>query len=92
MKSQLRKLFWFILKPFEEGDEAYAYRPLNRKILIVIGLLFLALCLGAIIASVFQGSFGYIIPILVLFAVGLVCTVVGVLGTDRAVSRIWGNR
>lgn len=92
MKSQLRKLFWFILRQFESGDEVYTYKPLNRKILIVVGLLFLVLCTGAVVAAIFQGAPGYIVPILVLFAVGLVCTVVGTLGTDRAVSKIWGNR
>jgi len=92
MKTQLRKLFWFILRYFESGDEPYSYKPLNRQILVIVGLLFFALCAGAVVASVFQGSFGYIVPILVLFTVGLVCTVVGFLGTDRAVSKIWGNR
>lgn len=92
MKSQLRKLFWFILRYFEQGDEAYNYKPLNRKVLIVVGSLFLALGAGSVFASFHQGSFGYVAPILVFLTVGLVCTVVGFLGTDRAVAKIWGNR
>ena len=45
MKTQLRKLLWFILKNFENGDEPYSYKPLNRKILVIVGVLFIALCM-----------------------------------------------
>lgn len=92
MKSQLRKLFWFILQYFEQDGGEYKYKPMHRKILIVVGVLFLALASGSIAASVYQGSFAYFVPILVFLAIGLVCTVVGFLGTDRAIARIWNNR
>jgi len=92
MKTGLRKLFWFILRIFEEGDEPYTYKPLNRTILIVVGLLFLALCLVVIYFTLGADGFGFLIPVSVFFSVGFVCLIVGTLGSDRAVSRIWGNR
>lgn len=92
MKTQLRKLLWFILRIFEEGDEPYTYKPLNRKILIVVGILFAVLCAGIVYASIGGGGIGYLLPAVVFFGVGFVCLTVGLLGTDRAVSKIWGNR
>ena len=48
MKSLFRKLFWFILRYFETGDEPYNYKPLNRKLLVLVGGLFIALCIVAV--------------------------------------------
>ena len=92
MKTQLRKLLWFILRVFEKGDEPYTYKPLNRTILIVVGLLFSALCLITIYVSIGESGYGYLIPVAVFFSVGFICITVGFLGSDRAVSKIWGNR
>jgi len=92
MKTQLRKILWFILKTFEKGDEPYAYKPLNRKILIIVGFLFLTLCTITVYLSIDTDGYGYLIPVVVFFAVGFVSITVGFLGSDRAVSKIWGNR
>ena len=78
MKALLRTLFRPLLDVFERGTEPYAYRPLNRKLLIVMGVLFSGLAAGVYLAG--RG------------AVGVVCLVVGGLGNERAVSRIWGNK
>jgi len=92
MKNLLRKLLGFILQPFEKGEEPYNYKPLNRKILIVVGVLFNALCLVTIYMSKNAVDYGYLIPVSVFFIVGFVCLTVGFLGNDRAVSKIWGNQ
>ena len=92
MKTQLRKLFWFVLRYFESGDEPYTYKPLNRKILLFVGTLFIALSLGTLYVSLGKGGFGFLVPVLVFFSLGVVCVIVGALGNDRAVSKIWGNR
>lgn len=92
MKTQLRKIFWFILSHFEKGDEPYKYKPLNRKILIIVGLLFVALSMLTVYISIEKGGYGYLLPVVVFFSIGLVSVVVGFLGSDRAVSKIWGNR
>lgn len=81
-----------MLRYFESGDQPYNYKPLNGKILIVVGVLFSGLGLLSIYFALGQSQIGYLIPILVFFAVAFVCLVVGLLGTDRAVANIWGNR
>ena len=91
-KPALRRLFRFVLEPFERGDQPYAYKPLNRKILIAVGVLFLVLFfVAAGFAMHFQAP-GYALPVLVFFAAGATCLIIGLLGSDRAVSKIWGNR
>jgi hypothetical protein len=92
MKIALRKLFWFILQKFEKGDEPYTYKPLNRTILIIVGLLFCALSIITVYVASDESGYSFLIPFSVFFSVGLVCLVVGFLGNDRAVSKIWGNR
>ena len=92
MKKILRKLFSPILNIFEAGNEPYAYKPLNRKILLVIGVLFLFLMTAVAYLSLDKGEPGYLIPVIVFSAISLVTLVVGLLGNERAVSKIWGNR
>jgi len=92
MKNLFRKIFWFILRNFEKGDEPYSYKPLNRTILIVVGFLFIALSMITVFFSIDMEGYGFLIPVVVFFTVGFVSITVGFLGSDRAVSKIWGNR
>jgi len=92
MKNFLRKIFSFILNQFECGEGDYAYKPLNRKILLIVGILFLSLASIIISLSGLSEGYGFIIPTLIFSAVSLVCLVVGALGSDRAVAKIWGSR
>jgi hypothetical protein len=92
MKNTLRKLFSLILNIFEKGDEPYVAKPLNRKILIVIGVLFSFLVAVVIYLSYDKGEPGYLIPVVVFSSVAVVALIVGFLGNDRAVAKIWGNR
>ena len=92
MDSPARRFFWVVLRPFEQGDEPYTHKPLNRKILLAVGVLFGVLCAASTFMAVDRGGIGYALPILVFFAASAVCLIVGLLGSDRAVARIWGNR
>jgi len=94
MKALFRKLFAPILNVFEGGTETYAYKPLNRKVLIVLGVLFSLLDVAVVAISKRGGvaPADYMIPVVVFGAVALVALVVGCLGNDRAVSKIWGSR
>ncbi|KMT65734.1 hypothetical protein [Catenovulum maritimum] len=91
MKHFFRTLCSPILNIFESGTEAYNYKPLNRKILIIVGVLFAILTLAVIYLSP-QGEAGVLIPVSVFGITGLICLIVGALGTDRAVAKIWGNK
>ena len=91
MQDNLRKTFEFILRHFEKGDGPYDYKPLHRTILLVVGTLFGALAVGTIYLSAGSASYGVLIPVLVFGTVSGVCLVVGLLGSDRAVAKIWGQ-
>jgi len=92
MKETLRKLFSLLLNIFEKGDAPYTSNPLGRKILIVMSALFSGLAF--IVANLIPegGDMGYIFPVLIFGSLGFVGLVVGLLGTDRAVAKIWGNK
>lgn len=92
MKTFLRKLCSPILNIFEKGDEPYAYKALNRKILLVMGVLFFALASGVVYLVIDQGELGYFLPVAVFYSISLVTLIVGLLGNDRAVAKIWGSR
>jgi len=93
MKSSLISLFSFLLTPLESGSAPYSYKKMNRMILIVIGVLFLLLTLG--ICFVFtrfsNGDAAYLIPALIFGSASLLCFIVGFLGNERAVAKIWGG-
>lgn len=91
MKSS-KSIFRFILDPLEKGDSPYAYKPSHRKILIAVGVLFALLCAVLLyFAGSSEGAAGYLIPLLVFGTVSAVTLIVGFLGSDRAVARIWGQ-
>ncbi len=89
--GSLRKIFWFVLRYFEQGDKPYAYKPMHRKILIVVGVLFGFLCGVSLYLSPQSAGPTALIPVLVFSTVAAVCLIVGLLGSDRAVARIWGQ-
>ena len=92
MRDFFRKVFWFILAVFEKGDGPYSYKPLNRVILIVVGLLFIFLSSIVLYTSDYVDGYGFLIPVVIFFTVGFVSTIVGLLGSERAVAKIWGTR
>jgi hypothetical protein len=58
----------------------------------VVGVLFLVLATVSATALVYTGKAGALIPVLVFFGIGGVSLIVGTLGSDAAVSKMWGNR
>jgi len=92
MKNFLRTLFSPILTFFEKGDESFTHKPLNRKILIFMSIIFLFLaCLVGYLSQSSDDLF-YLLPVVVFAALAIVGLVVGLLGNDRAVAKIWGTR
>ena len=92
MKNSLRKIFSPLLRYFESGDGEFTYKQSHRKILIAVGFLFLAVSLFALYISIKTSQLGGIFPILIFLLAGLVCEIVGFLGSDRAVAKIWKSR
>lgn len=91
MKDKLRLVFSSLLGRLEAGDEPFAYKPLQRKVLIFIGCLFTGLAVLVVIFG--QGKdLGYLLPVVVFGSAGILALIVGLLGNDRAVAKIWGSR
>ncbi len=91
IKDSIRPVFRPILNLFESSEGPYSYKPSHRVILLVMGFLFSSLAAAVLVVS--GGTeIGYILPIVIFGGTGLVSFVVGFLGTDRAVAKIWGSR
>src|SRR5690606_42059963 len=65
MKASLRALFAPLLNPLERGDEPYVYKPLNRKILLAVSLLFSLLCAALVYLIPAEADKGYLVPVVV---------------------------
>ena len=90
VKKLLRTLFSPILNIFESGDEPFSYKPSHRKILVFMGCLFSGL--ATLVFTFLPGDDpGYLIPVAVFGGGGLVSLLIGLIGTDRAVAKIWGS-
>lgn len=92
MKSMLRTLLAPILNFFESGATPYNYKKSHRIILNVVGGLFLVLSFISVAGGLASSSMGAVIPFLVFFLGGSLCLVIGTLGTDRAVAKLWGTK
>ncbi|AOY89610.1 hypothetical protein BKP64_16320 [Marinobacter salinus] len=92
MKQLLRKLFGPILKPLEAGEVGANYKPSHRAILNAVGVLCLILASVSFFLLIFTGELGALIPVFAFFSIGGVSLIVGTLGSDVAVSKMWGNR
>ena len=92
MKKTLRTLFQPILTIFESGTEEYKVDKTHRKILLAVGALFLILSIISGVLSINAAQLGGLIPFIAFFLLGFVCEVVGFLGDDRAVAKIWGSK
>ncbi len=92
MKNTLRHVFAPLLTPLERGDEPFAYKKSHRTILVVVGGLFLLLTVLLAVLGIVFGLVAVLIPGVVFFVVSVTAMVVGAVGTDRAVSKIWGNK
>lgn len=91
MKATLRSLFSPLLNIFESGTDDYEYKASHRNILLVMGGLFLGLA-SLVLWSAIGHDIGYFLPVVVFGALGSVSLIVGLLGNDRAVAKIWNSR
>lgn len=92
MKNTLTKIFWPILRYFEGGHETENYKKSHRVALNGVGVLFIFLSLVSATAAYFTGGLGSFIPVIVFFCAGTIALAVGSLGSNSAVSKIWGTK
>ena len=92
MKQTLQKIFSPILNQFENDAPEYYVRPLNRKIVLAIGVLMTFLA-SVVLYIAYPDKLGsYFLPPLIFGAVGLTALVVGCLGSDKAVAKLIGSK
>lgn len=90
IKQVLRKLFWPILNIFESGNAPFVYKVSHRVILIVMGSLFSGLASSVLLLS-WGDDMGYLLPVAIFGGAGFLCLLLGFIGNDRAVAKIWGS-
>jgi len=90
IKKILRPLFSPILMLFESGNKTFDYKKSHRIALIILGLLFSALATAVYYVADGQ-DVGYLIPVFVFGSIGFLSLLIGFIGTDRAVAKIWGT-
>ncbi len=92
MKQLLIKLCWPILSFFETDVVAANYKKSHRVALNVMGALFLLLSVVSAGAFTATKDLGALLPVIVFGLVGLIALVVGTLGSNGAVCKIWGTK
>jgi hypothetical protein len=92
MKNLLLKLFSPILNPLENADGHYEYSPSHRKVLKIMGFLFITLGVVGLYFSILANQIAGLFPVILFSVIGLICLVVAFLGSDKAVSKLWRNR
>ena len=92
MKQLLRNVFSFVLNRFEKGDEPYHYDKTHRAITIAVGVLFMVIAAISVYLITILQTPAAVLPVIVFGGVSLISLIVGLLGNDRAIARIWNSR
>lgn len=92
MKNILIKVFWPILKFFETDKVPVNYKKSHRVALNILGTLFIFLSIVSLGATYATRDLASLIPVVIFAAVGIVAVVVGSLGSNGAVGKIWGTK
>lgn len=92
MKNILKIIFSPILNIFENNDDEFICRSLNRKIVLFISVVFflLAFALPYYMPQLIQ--MGYWFVMIVFGSLSSVGLIVGTLGSEKAVAKLLGSR
>lgn len=92
MKNLLKNVLSPILNIFENNNDEFVYRSLNRKIVLFISSVFflLAFALPVFLPQLIEMGFWFVM--LVFGSLSLVGLIVGLLGSDKAVAKLLGSR
>lgn len=94
MKALLTTLFSPILNRFEPVDDGtpYSYSPSHRKILAVMGVLFIGVAVAGVYFAMQLSQMAALFPVVLFGGIGLLCLIIAGLGSDKAVAKLWRNR
>lgn len=92
MKDSLRRLFYPILRFFENDSDEFNLTSTNRKVALFISTTFVIIALLLPVIASGSPFTSYIFPVIVFGSIGFIGLVVGSLGSDHAVAKLVGNR
>lgn len=92
MKDVFIKICWPLLRIFETETQPVNYRKSHRVALNCIGFIFLTLSFVSAFLGYSNKELGALIPAVIFFASGVSAVVVGLLGSDGAVAKVWGSK
>jgi len=92
MKNLLKTIFSPILNIFENNNDEFIYRSLNRKIVLFISSVFFLLAFGLPYYMPQLIEMGFWFVMLVFGSLSAVGLIVGILGSDKAVAKLLGSR
>ena len=92
MKRLLKNIFSPVLNIFENNNDEFIYRSLNRKIVIFISIVFFLLAFALPILMPTLIEMGYWFVMIVFGSISFVGLIVGILGSDKAVAKLLGSR
>ena len=88
----MKKIFSPILNIFENNNDEFIYRSLNRKIVIFISSVFSLLAFGLPAYMPQLIEMGYWFVMIVFGGLSFVGLIVGIFGSDKAVAKLLGSR
>ena len=92
MKSLLKNIFSPVLNIFENNNDEFIYRSLNRKIVLFISSVFFLLAFALPIYMPHLIEMGFWFVMIVFGGLSSVGLIVGLLGSDKAVAKLLGSR
>jgi len=92
MKNILKTVFSPILNIFENNNDEFIYRSLNRKIVLFISSVFFLLAFALPVYMPQLVEMGYWFVMIVFGGLSFVGLIVGILGSDKAVAKLLGSR
>jgi len=92
MTHFFKTIFSPILNIFENNNDEFVYRSLNRKIVLFISIVFSLLAFVLPYYMPQLVAMGYWFVMLVFGALSSVGLIVGILGSDKAVAKLLGSR
>ncbi len=92
MRDVFIKICWPLLRIFETETQPANYKKSHRFALNCIGFIFLTLSFVSALLGYSSKELGAIIPAVIFFGSGLSAVVVGLLGSDGAVAKVWGSK
>lgn len=91
MKQLIRIILSPVLNLLESGAEPFVYKSSHRKILIFMGGLFTGLAVAVLWLAQGQET-GYLLPVVIFGVGGVLGVLIGIVGNDRAIAKLWGSR